>query len=196
MGVFATRSPHRPNPIGVTLAMIDRVDKKTRTVYLKACDLVDGTPVLDIKPYVPAYDTVPSFQVADWIADTINTRNTVTVNPACLETVRSIQHKLLQYKNEPEEYMKALMETLAAEVRSKFQTNKRMQESAAGQPVEVVFDETVVKYLWMDDRIFHITDIELAALNETKRAEEERIRQALQESESEQNSDRIDINNG
>jgi len=37
----------------------------------------------------------------------------------------------------------ALVETLAAEVRSKFQTNKRMQESAAGQPVEVVFDETV-----------------------------------------------------
>ena len=49
IGVLATRSPHRPNPIGITLAQVDRVDKKNRTVYLKACDLVNGTPVLDIK---------------------------------------------------------------------------------------------------------------------------------------------------
>ena len=48
-GVFATRSPHRPNPVGVTLAIIDFIDKKNRTIYLKGCDLVDGTPVLDIK---------------------------------------------------------------------------------------------------------------------------------------------------
>jgi tRNA-Thr(GGU) m(6)t(6)A37 methyltransferase TsaA len=49
MGVLATRSPHRPNPVGVTLARIWKIDKKSRTVYLHACDLVDGTPVLDIK---------------------------------------------------------------------------------------------------------------------------------------------------
>jgi tRNA (Thr-GGU) A37 N-methylase len=49
LGVFATRSPHRPNPVGVTLARIERIDKAARTVYLSACDLVEGTPVLDIK---------------------------------------------------------------------------------------------------------------------------------------------------
>lgn len=49
VGVLATRSPHRPNPIGITLARVDWVDKKSRTVHLKACDLVQGTPVLDIK---------------------------------------------------------------------------------------------------------------------------------------------------
>lgn len=48
-GVLATRSPHRPNPVGVTLARIERVDKKKRAVYLSACDLVDGTPILDLK---------------------------------------------------------------------------------------------------------------------------------------------------
>lgn len=48
-GVFATRSPHRPNPIGVTLARIERVDKRLRCVFLSSCDLVDGTPLLDIK---------------------------------------------------------------------------------------------------------------------------------------------------
>ena len=49
LGVFATRSPHRPNPVGVTLAKIDSFDKRTRTVYLSGCDLVEGTPVLDVK---------------------------------------------------------------------------------------------------------------------------------------------------
>jgi tRNA (adenine37-N6)-methyltransferase len=48
-GVLATRSPHRPNPIGVTLAQVRSIDKKTRTIFLCACDLVDGTPVLDVK---------------------------------------------------------------------------------------------------------------------------------------------------
>lgn len=49
VGVLSTRSPHRPNPIGVTLAKIERVDKKKRCIFLSACDLVDGTPLLDIK---------------------------------------------------------------------------------------------------------------------------------------------------
>ena len=49
LGVMATRSPHRPNPVGVTLAQISRIDKKTRTLYLNACDLVNSTPVFDIK---------------------------------------------------------------------------------------------------------------------------------------------------
>jgi tRNA (adenine37-N6)-methyltransferase len=53
VGIFSTRSPHRPNPIGMTLAKIERVDGRNRTVHLSALDLIDGTPVLDIKPYVP-----------------------------------------------------------------------------------------------------------------------------------------------
>lgn len=48
-GVFATRSPHRPNPIGITLAKIESVDKNKRIVYLSSCDLVEGTPILDFK---------------------------------------------------------------------------------------------------------------------------------------------------
>lgn len=54
MGVFATRSPHRPNPIGLTLAKLEKLDGATVTV--SGVDIVDGTPVLDIKPYIPMYD--------------------------------------------------------------------------------------------------------------------------------------------
>jgi len=49
MGVFATRSPHRFNPIGLSIAKVDKVDK--RTIYMSGIDLVHGTPIMDIKPY-------------------------------------------------------------------------------------------------------------------------------------------------
>ena len=57
VGIFATRSPHRVNPIGQTIARVTRVEG--RSLELRGVDLVDGTPVLDIKPYVPAYESIP-----------------------------------------------------------------------------------------------------------------------------------------
>lgn len=54
-GVFSTRSPHRPNAIGLTLARLERVEGGT--VYLSGIDMIHGTPVLDIKPYIADYDS-------------------------------------------------------------------------------------------------------------------------------------------
>ncbi|XP_058464340.1 tRNA (adenine(37)-N6)-methyltransferase isoform X2 [Malaya genurostris] len=54
VGVFSTRSPHRPCPIGLSLVQLDRIDNGT--IYFYGTDMVDGTPVLDIKPYIPQYD--------------------------------------------------------------------------------------------------------------------------------------------
>ena len=65
-GVFATRSPHRPNPLGMTPVRLLGVEG--RTLRLGACDLVDGTPVFDVKPYVPAYDSFPGAK-AGWIEE-------------------------------------------------------------------------------------------------------------------------------
>ena len=56
-GVFATRSPHRPNPLGLTCVQLIAIDG--RKLVLGPCDLVDGTPVFDIKPYIPDYDCFP-----------------------------------------------------------------------------------------------------------------------------------------
>ncbi|XP_038071409.1 tRNA (adenine(37)-N6)-methyltransferase-like isoform X2 [Patiria miniata] len=60
VGVFASRSPHRPNPIGLTLAKLDRIQGST--LHLSGVDIIDGTPVLDIKPYVPSYDNPDCIQ--------------------------------------------------------------------------------------------------------------------------------------
>lgn len=63
-GVLATRSPHRPNPIG--LSAVELVKIEGRTLHLRGVDLLDGTPVLDIKPYVPYADAFPASR-AGWI---------------------------------------------------------------------------------------------------------------------------------
>ena len=63
-GVFATRSPHRPNPLGLTPVPLLAIEG--RTLVLGPCDLVDGTPVFDIKPYVPSFDAFPDSR-AGWI---------------------------------------------------------------------------------------------------------------------------------
>ena len=55
-GVFATRAPHRPNPIGLSAVALERVEGCT--VHIRGADMIDGTPVLDIKPYVPYADAL------------------------------------------------------------------------------------------------------------------------------------------
>lgn len=55
VGIFATRTPHRPNPIGLTVAKIEKIEKDT--IFFSAVDLVNGTPIIDIKPYCPFYDS-------------------------------------------------------------------------------------------------------------------------------------------
>jgi tRNA (adenine37-N6)-methyltransferase len=63
-GVFATRSPHRPNPIGLSAARLLSIDG--RVLRIAETDLLDGTPVLDIKPYLPYADAFPQAK-AGWL---------------------------------------------------------------------------------------------------------------------------------
>ena len=60
IGVFATRSTHRPNPIGLSVVKLDQIsfDQGKVILHLSGIDLLDGTPILDIKPYLPYADTV------------------------------------------------------------------------------------------------------------------------------------------
>ncbi len=70
-GVFATRSPFRPNNLGLTLAKIVNVDYESCKITVSGVDLLDGTPIYDIKPYVPYADCVPDAKAgfADEFAD-------------------------------------------------------------------------------------------------------------------------------
>lgn len=71
VGVFATRSPFRPNPIGMSCVKMDRVDPETPQgpiIHVSGIDLMDGTPILDIKPYVPYTDSYPEAR-SGFVAD-------------------------------------------------------------------------------------------------------------------------------
>ena len=61
MGVFATRSPYRPNPIGLSSVRLDRVEKTEEgdVLIVRGADLLDGTPIYDIKPYLAFTDSHP-----------------------------------------------------------------------------------------------------------------------------------------
>jgi tRNA (adenine37-N6)-methyltransferase len=56
MGVFATRSPHRPNFLGQSLLEVEGVDFQVPAIRFKGVDLLDGTPVVDVRPYHPGHD--------------------------------------------------------------------------------------------------------------------------------------------
>jgi tRNA (adenine37-N6)-methyltransferase len=63
VGVFASRSPHRPNPIGISAVKLERIDFEAQDgpeLHVSEVDLMDGTPVLDIKPYIPLADKIDS----------------------------------------------------------------------------------------------------------------------------------------
>jgi tRNA-Thr(GGU) m(6)t(6)A37 methyltransferase TsaA len=60
-GLFATRAPSRPSPIGLSTVRLLRIEETT--LHIEDVDMVDGTPLLDIKPYVPAFDEQPAVRL-------------------------------------------------------------------------------------------------------------------------------------
>lgn len=76
VGVLASRSPHRPNPIGISVCELAGIDLDAPggpEIRVNGIDLIDGTPVLDIKPYIPYADSVPSAG-AGWASAPIERR--------------------------------------------------------------------------------------------------------------------------
>ena len=65
LGIFAQRAKHRPNPIGITA--VELVGVTGNVLHVRGLDAIDGTPVLDIKPYVPDFDRVENPIVPEWI---------------------------------------------------------------------------------------------------------------------------------
>ena len=67
-GLFATRAPRRPNPVGLSVVQLDGVDETGLTV--SGVDIIDATPLLDIKPYVPEFDHLPDCKVG-WLSEVV-----------------------------------------------------------------------------------------------------------------------------
>jgi len=70
--VFATRMPARPNRIALSAVQLLEFSAETGELVVKGLDALDGTPVLDIKPYIPNFDSYPDAQLPDWVARHLN----------------------------------------------------------------------------------------------------------------------------
>ncbi|XP_042380024.1 uncharacterized protein LOC121972418 [Zingiber officinale] len=124
MGVLATRSPHRPCPIGLTVAKVEALDG--HALLLSGVDLVDSTPVLDIKPYLPYSDSIRGATVPNWVkADNTLAVASVRFSPnfssslsSCWEEVEkcSLYASQLEFQN-------LIREVLSWDIRSLSQVN-------------------------------------------------------------------------
>lgn len=65
VGVFASRSPYRPNPLGK--ATVRLLERRGNILKVKGIDLINGTPVIDIKPYMPGHDSVDGAVTPSWV---------------------------------------------------------------------------------------------------------------------------------
>ena len=76
MGVFATRSPYRPNNIGLSAVKLERIEiskEEGPVIFVSGCDMMDGTPIFDIKPYLPYADSIP--EAIGGFTETLNKRS-------------------------------------------------------------------------------------------------------------------------
>jgi len=151
VGIYATRTPHRYNPIGLSLCKLDRIVKDDKgkgvRLHISGLDLVDGTPVLDIKPYVPVYDSVnddgannnkdEGVRVPGWVAGGLSMKRSITVMPSAINDLKMI----LQTNPEALEFygpkfgektieatiatmIDCIQQVLSIDVRSSYQTMK------------------------------------------------------------------------
>lgn len=91
IGVFASRTPHRPNPIGLSLVKLERIEGAT--LHLSGIDLIDGTPILDIKPYMPATEAVATAQVG-WTGGVVGQDYQVHMEPSLQQTIEDWSQRL------------------------------------------------------------------------------------------------------
>merc|ERR1711862_1080423 len=127
VGMLSTRSPHRPNNIGLSLVKIVAVDKKKKRLHVKALDLVNGTPVYDIKPVVPwdlpgRHDKIP-LSVPDWVSqdDELKSVKLTSLAKASLELCMKCEQLAPLYTQESdglEEATKTICEILAQDPRA------------------------------------------------------------------------------
>merc|ERR1711962_1270435 len=93
VGIFASRAPYRPSPIGLSLVKIIKINKDNGTIDIQNCDLVNETPVLDIKPYFPEYD-IPKDEekakTANWLQSANEESSSICVGNGAKELKEKI----------------------------------------------------------------------------------------------------------
>jgi len=128
VGVLASRSPHRPNPIGLTLVEVKAI--KERKLFVGGVDLIDGTPILDIKPFIPESDSPPQAH-AGWVEE----HPWPPLSIEWSESAKKGLDRVYQLHAPPielEQFQRVVNETLSADPRAVADRDKTQTES--GEP--------------------------------------------------------------
>ncbi|BFG14679.1 hypothetical protein CerSpe_009530 [Prunus speciosa] len=124
-GLFATRSPHRPSPIGLSVAKVEAV--QGHMLLLSGVDLVDGTPVLDVKPYIPYCDSIQGARVPKWLAaDSILAVASVSFSEVFTSTLADCWEMAGNNSlyASPDEFQNLIKQVLSWDIRSLAQRNR------------------------------------------------------------------------
>ena len=155
MGSLASRSPHRPNPIGLSAVKLDRIELDAPggvELYVSGVDVLDETPILDIKPYLPYADSIPGARSGG--ADEPIHRNEVVFSEHALESLK-------KYTTEQFSELKPLItEMLALDPRPSFQKRRMPPTSPEAQGTRYGFRLLDFDVKWeIRDGKFHVLDI-------------------------------------
>ena len=151
-GCLATRTPHRPCPVGLSLVEIVRVNDKSLDVA--GADLLDGSPVLDIKPYVPCAECLPKARAPDWVGSDVNDWDgplkieEVSLSEAGATAVsrawESKKDKSLYHS--AEEFLEFVKQALGRDLRSYHQRLKSDSGATEDEEWHVTLDGIVISY--------------------------------------------------
>lgn len=123
VGVFATRSPFRPNSIGLSVVRLEKTEGCT--LYVKGADLLDGTPIYDIKPYLPHIDSIPD-ALSGFAGDAALHRLEVVIPEDLLNII-------------PENSREAVKEILAQDPRPAYQHDSQREYGFSFDNMEIKF---------------------------------------------------------
>lgn len=139
IGVFATRSPFRPNPLGLSCVRLERIEKTAdgHVLHVAGIDLLDGTPIYDIKPYIPYADCYPDAR-GSYAQEQRQHRLKVIFPEVFLHVL-------------PEDKQEAAMECLADDPRPSYQNDP-------DRIYHMVFSDYEIHFL-VDDQVLTVTGI-------------------------------------
>lgn len=125
MGVFATRSPFRPNPVGLSCVKIESIDLKNVEIIVSGVDMLNGTPILDIKPYLPHIDAKTD-AFGGFAADFKDYALEVQISDEILLKI-------------PEKYRKTIIDILSGDPRPSYQDDPERVYGLSYGGVEIKF---------------------------------------------------------
>lgn len=140
LGVFATRSPFRPNAIGLSCVKIEKIERDEKlgnVIFVSGADLADGTPILDIKPYLPNVDCVPD--AVGGFADEVKDYSLNVVIP---DKIREKQD---------EKFLNVLVQILSQDPRPSYQND-------SNRVYGFLYDGREIKFKVKDDTLY-VTEI-------------------------------------